>query len=236
MGNEICLRCSHSSNNFVSLRTGQYICNTCITDSETEIQRRRLLIQQVKSLRPPMNALDYLRTAILLIFGGSVIFGLVQKELLASIILGLVGSVLFHVTSTQSSKYKIPFYNSVAEQVRKIESELSALTRELDSIYERMWDIPPDWHLRRLKVIKRDEGRCTKCNRKCYRSRVPFHVHHIIPKSKKEGNHSLSNLVLMCEICHSKIESSGHRLVGAQRKNRLKMQKSRHSKRRRWLS
>lgn len=81
--------------------------------------------------------------------------------------------------------------------------------------YRNVPDYPEDWVMRRKEVFLRDEGRCKACGMetgrlaKTSRSGMLFstpqlrgaHVHHI-QKLFSGGNHSLSNLQLLCESCH----------------------------------
>lgn len=90
---------------------------------------------------------------------------------------------------------------------------------------------PPDWQIRKQIIYNRDAFQCQQCKRvfqcvfrptwdwdtallggiKVMISRGYLchgaHVHHINPISKG-GAHELSNLILLCDDCHSKME--GH--------------------------
>ncbi len=57
---------------------------------------------------------------------------------------------------------------------------------------------PDDWGFRREEIIKNAKYICHSCGRTIIGSP---HIHHIIPLSKG-GDHSLSNLRLLCENCH----------------------------------
>lgn len=75
---------------------------------------------------------------------------------------------------------------------------------------------PEDWSRRRKEVFLRANGRCECCGKETGKLRettssgMPFiepqlrgaHVHHI-EKISEGGDHSLSNLQLLCEDCHS---------------------------------
>ena len=75
---------------------------------------------------------------------------------------------------------------------------------------------PDDWNWRRKEVFLRANGHCECCGKKTGRlsettsSGIAFiepllrgaHVHHI-KKISEGGDHSLSNLQLLCESCHS---------------------------------
>lgn len=82
---------------------------------------------------------------------------------------------------------------------------------------EKLWSssagYPPDWDLRRYDVHMRDGYACTECgwpNGFKVRRRE-LHVHHIIPVSRG-GDSSLDNLITLCHICHSKVDSL-HKVV-----------------------
>lgn len=49
----------------------------------------------------------------------------------------------------------------------------------------------------RLRILKRDKNKCTKCG-----SKEKLHVHHIVPKSKGGSNES-QNLTTLCDLCHA---------------------------------
>ena len=55
---------------------------------------------------------------------------------------------------------------------------------------------PPDWETRRQCCLERDCCRCRICKRE-----HNLHVHHVVPKVLG-GNHSLQNLIAVCEGCH----------------------------------
>jgi len=56
---------------------------------------------------------------------------------------------------------------------------------------------PIDWVNRRKEIERRSNYKCAFCG--CTSDK--YHIHHIIPLSKS-GDHSLSNLELLCEDCH----------------------------------
>jgi len=57
---------------------------------------------------------------------------------------------------------------------------------------------PIDWKIRREIRIKESIGICVSCGQKINNN---VHIHHIKPLSKG-GDHSLSNLEVLCENCH----------------------------------
>lgn len=64
---------------------------------------------------------------------------------------------------------------------------------------------PTDWDSRRKQVYKRDDYTCQNCGVSSHQAEsITLHAHHIVPKSKG-GSHSLSNLISLCEDCHSRI-------------------------------
>lgn len=46
--------------------------------------------------------------------------------------------------------------------------------------------------------------KCQKCGKSFVNNKIALHAHHIIPLSKG-GRNTLSNLIAVCEECHSKI-------------------------------
>lgn len=67
---------------------------------------------------------------------------------------------------------------------------------------------PEDWDRRRKKVYRRDNYTCQNCGEKGGTGgNTELHAHHVVPKSAG-GNHSLSNLVCLCNKCHSLVH--GH--------------------------
>lgn len=64
---------------------------------------------------------------------------------------------------------------------------------------------PSDWDSRRRQVYERDDYTCQNCGASSHQDEsITLHAHHIVPKSKG-GSHSLSNLVSLCDDCHSRI-------------------------------
>jgi hypothetical protein len=110
-------------------------------------------------------------------------------------------------------------------EIKILEKKLASLNIVLQQIYDFYWERPPDWVERGYQTILKYNWTCHNCRRPLQRSVVPIHIHHIIPSAKPEGNHKLDNLILLCEICHSKMP--GHHLVKENRKRRLKQTKGR---------
>jgi len=65
-------------------------------------------------------------------------------------------------------------------------------------------EYPSDWDKRRKKVYRRDRYECQNCGRGGESNNIELHAHHIVPKSKG-GTHKMSNLISLCEKCHSAI-------------------------------
>ncbi len=56
----------------------------------------------------------------------------------------------------------------------------------------------PDWKFRRAYILRRDGYHCRKCG-----STGSLHVHHIVHRSER-CDHSKSNLITLCNLCHGK--------------------------------
>ena len=97
---------------------------------------------------------------------------------------------------------------------KRLRRKLQNVVDILVPIYDEMWEIPPDWHMRRIAIILRDSYRCRECGRQMSKSTMSFHVHHIVPKAGVRGNHKIDNLKLLCEVCHRKQPFPGHELMG----------------------
>jgi hypothetical protein len=205
----------------IQLRGGTSVCAKCISIREAELNRIESQIHVYTTTKPPRNIWDNLGTGIILLSIFLCIYGLLYIHFLALVGFGVAGLWLYGLTSKQSEKANEPFKQSMRTKTSQLGLERDKITTQLNSIYEVYKSRPPDWDSRRNQVIARDKGLCQKCGRRMYGSKLPFHVHHIIPTSKEEANHALSNLTLLCEICHSKNEEHGHQLVKGQRKKRL---------------
>jgi len=91
--------------------------------------------------------------------------------------------------------------NSIANLQSDIEglsSGLSVTKRALSSVYDYFVSYPPDWDERRLLLINSKGNFCSICG-----TTSPLHVHHVKPFSQG-GSNELSNLMLLCESCHSR--------------------------------
>lgn len=82
-------------------------------------------------------------------------------------------------------------------EIDNLSSHSSKTKANLSSIYDYFLSYPPDWDERRKSLIEAKGNACNNC-----RSTLHLHVHHIKPLSKG-GSNELSNLVMLCEKCHS---------------------------------
>ena len=58
-----------------------------------------------------------------------------------------------------------------------------------------------NWQKIRQQVLERDNNECQICNT----NTQVLNIHHIIPR-RKEGLHSINNLISVCDDCHGLIE------------------------------
>ena len=86
----------------------------------------------------------------------------------------------------------------VRDSIAYSNSELTAINTRLASLYDYFMAYPPDWDERKKEVISRDGKNCKKCG-----SLRHLHLHHITLLSRG-GSNKISNLILLCENCHSK--------------------------------
>ncbi len=86
----------------------------------------------------------------------------------------------------------------IEENIKQLTSSLASFQANSAKLYDYFLTYPPDWEERRRQVEERDSDQCCKCGNLRY-----LHLHHI--KSLSEGgNNKISNLMLLCEKCHSK--------------------------------
>jgi len=179
----------------LKLRQGAQVCRSCLAERDNRLQAiRDTLAERRTSERGGYG--------ILAILGGLLLLGAPLALLAPVVALRLLVSWVMKSKSNE-----------------ELEAELKAVQQELRPVYDLWWDYPPDWWHRREQVLVRDRWRCQECGCGMSGSRVPFHVHHRLPLSSPEATHELSNLVLLCEICHAK--KPGHEKVADQRKKRL---------------
>jgi hypothetical protein len=79
------------------------------------------------------------------------------------------------------------------------------ITPERQSFY-----ISNEWKKACSFVWKRDNAQCQRFKIK-ENEGVPFHIHHIISFRNKELRADTTNLILLCEICHSWIHSKNNK-------------------------
>jgi hypothetical protein len=84
------------------------------------------------------------------------------------------------------------------EQLTQESKKSKEISAALSSVYDLFLSYPPDWEERREAVGVRDGFCCSACTQ----SRR-LHLHHKIPLSRG-GTNKVSNLVFLCETCHSK--------------------------------
>ena len=219
----LCSKCKTESQG-VLLRTGETVCGRCLLNEELMILKINEATNLLKLKKPPLNFWDYLFKLTFLFLGIATIILLFINIMVA---FGCLVLCIFITQELQNKSAKVngPFRKNIESQINSLIYKRETLKNSLSKIYEHFWDLPPDWEWRRQQIIKITGGKCQACNRRRSGSVVPFHVHHKIPKSKKDGNHSLDNLQLLCEICHSKMLSNGHELVMESRRTRLKTKK-----------
>lgn len=80
---------------------------------------------------------------------------------------------------------------------------LGGITPERQSFY-----ISDKWKKVCSAVWKRDNAICQRCNLyKKEQQDMPFHIHHIVSFKVMELRAVISNLILVCEVCHDFIHS-----------------------------
>jgi hypothetical protein len=227
--NNLCPTCKTESQEIL-LRSGEVVCGNCLLNKEKEILEIGKEVDSIVSEKIPRNFWDNCLIFILLVFAIGIIILLFVNIVIA------VGCIILCLAITKKLKNKSekanePLRKDIESRLNNLKDKQETLRGFLRKIYEQFWDLPPDWEWRRQQKIKMANGVCEgeACNRRRWGSVVPFQVHHKIPKSKKDGNHSFSNLQLLCEICHSKMPGVGHELIKESRRKRLKVRK--HKKR-----
>lgn len=79
------------------------------------------------------------------------------------------------------------------------------ITPERQSFYQSQ-----EWRKSCSFVWKRDNSTCQRCKIK-QNEGIPFHIHHIISFKSKELRSEVSNLILLCKICHNFIHSKSNK-------------------------
>jgi len=68
------------------------------------------------------------------------------------------------------------------------------------------YDYGDNWHDLADKCKQRYNYICQKCGKSFKENKIKLHAHHVIPLSKG-GRNVLSNLIALCEDCHSKVHN-----------------------------
>jgi len=221
-----CIVCNEiSKGKVIDLRRG-VVCERCVSTKERRIFQIDSDVNELHRKKADWNIWDAIGLALIVIF---IVIGVLLAcvHLLLGVAMAFPAIWVVENVYDRSSKLKDEtFYDKKDQTIRALESEKELIKENLAMIYEQYWAIPPDWEWRRKQIFERDNGICQKCGRKLSGSRVPFHVHHKIPKARTESNHGLCNLELVCEICHSKEEATGHHLIRNKRKARIEKKKA----------
>lgn len=87
---------------------------------------------------------------------------------------------------------------TIQNNISQLTNSLLSLQAKATPLYDYFLTYPSDWDDRRHQVVDRDGEQCSKCGN--WRN---LHLHHIKPLSKG-GSNKITNLILLCENCHSK--------------------------------
>jgi len=156
----------------------------------------------------------YFVVMLLMIFFAIITFIInIELGLIAVFMLWCAWVHMRDIICKKIDKINKPFYEGIRKTKDKLRKDIDLIKKELYPVYSQYWELPPDWEDRRISVLERDNYTCQSCMVTASNSNVEFHVHHIVFRSKPEGNHDLNNLLLLCEVCHSDIESQGHQLI-----------------------
>ena len=215
----LCILCKNNAETGKPLRNGSLCCHQCFHPSISQMEDLYRSIAKLEQALPPLNLWHYLWfatgaltliVAVLLLFALSsgqhylIFWGLLYIEFIAVIAINTWAKKVF---SPLSKKRNDKFRNTAKMKIAELYKDPFYL--KMSPVYDQLWELPPDWEIRRKQVIERDKSTCQKCGTYVKSG----HVHHIVPKAKHEGNHSLANLRLLCAECHSHIESVGHSLI-----------------------
>jgi len=187
MVKEACNYCGHpNGESHKRIRNG-FICQECLNRAREEaaVAKKNLQSQGLTG-----NGI----AAFLAAIGGVVCF-----------LMGYpwIGVFLIVMAFSFGSSHETKKDPKADERRKNLGDVESAARSKLQSIYAQFIELPPDWRDRRRAVRKRDNSKCRECGKRFY-SEFGFHLHHLTPKSKPEGSHRLSNLVLLCDRCHRK--------------------------------
>ena len=161
----------------------------------------------------------------LLFLGGVSAWSLAAGLIAAYSVLLVASSALNHCEKAHEARRKF-YFDKHGDSLRRAEDRDILLTNRI----EAAWDsycvnhpdaYPPDWGYRKMTVRERDGQQCTQCGWPTGVTRKvrQLHVHHKKLRSQG-GNHALSNLVTLCDICHRKQEGSGHSRINPRRRRR----------------
>ena len=218
-----CMLCENACvSDIIQLRGGASVCAKCVSSREAKLDLVGSEIDNCRRAKPPWTIWDSLRVAVIPVSIFLCIIGALYVHFVIAVALASAGLWLIGVTAERSGKAQELYKESMRTKIARLDSLRDEIISELSPVYELYRNKPPDWESRRIDVMFRDGEVCQKCGRRMS-GRIPFHVHHIIPASKEEGNHRLSNLTLLCETCHSKIKEPGHQLIKGLRRKRLEL-------------
>lgn len=232
-----CVKCSNriESNDGKQLRDGSTICLACVENIETRIAELSKELNALERGENEWSIWGYLRVIIILgvpvlslylvlrniarpNVSDTLMLGVVLIVLiLGTILVVFVGALVSFLEDWVGKRKKKP----IKRTIQDVKAELIVVMEERSSFYALFWELPPDYRTRRRQVIERDKSMCQECGKRMTaRNRQRFHVHHIIPKVQPKGVHSIDNLLLLCELCHSKQEAPGHDKIAKEIKQR----------------
>jgi len=75
----------------------------------------------------------------------------------------------------------------------------------------QLFYLSKEWKVAVRKVWKRDKALCQRCRLRAFRKAYKeFHIHHIVSFSVIELRTEISNLILLCNSCHSFVHSKAN--------------------------
>lgn len=179
------------------LRTGDYVCHECIDKRENRLREIKAQIGELEAKRTLTGILSALRV-IVLIIATVTCYYLISRFHITGMVVSIAVLSLLLTINNYASQTSFPRnkngFRSTDEITDDLTVEKDRIEGEVDSIYAKYWDFPPDWRNRRRIVRQRTAGRCERCGLNSYDSDLSFQVHHIVPRSEKEGDHSYYNL------------------------------------------
>jgi 5-methylcytosine-specific restriction endonuclease McrA len=117
--------------------------------------------------------------------------------------------------------YRARFEAGLLQATARDDSIIMEVESARDDYCVRYDGYPPDWNYRVKMVLERDHHRCTECGwpGKIKRKVRQLHAHHI-KRHSQGGDHRLSNLATLCDICHRKQEGVGHNRINPRRRTK----------------